>query len=488
MLLHSLPLDRASQDTQHATPVFPELDPAPRVPWLMVTRLLSVFDAACLVVLMGWVHVHATCLPFGGAWLGGAAWLAGAGALWAWAAIRTGLYTRTPILRRRSVVGLALASCVPPYGVLLLASVAWSIATGAACGTAVLCIVGAALCVAASRVAWRIGLDTLLARGFCIERVAVIGESAAAARIAGAALDRRSAGMLRTVGSLTMPDHEPAAFVSWVADMVRLRAVDQFIIAEADEPSPVARSTVWQMVRAGADVTTIPRLGNPRRISPFASRGPDITALHETAPPLDALQITVKRGADLVAASVFLLLSSPVFLVAALAIKLDSRGPIFFRQDRRGRDGQIFRIWKFRTMFVDARDDRGTLQTCRNDARVTRIGRFLRKTSLDELPQLFNVLRGEMSIVGPRPHAVGMTVAGCAPDALQADYAFRHSVRPGITGWAQVNGCRGAMDTARSLRRRCALDRQYIENWSLRLDVWIVLRTVALPFVDRHAC
>ena len=132
-------------------------------------------------------------------------------------------------------------------------------------------------------------------------------------------------------------------------------------------------------------------------------------------------------------------------------------------------------------------DQAARRQTSRNDKRVTRIGRFLRRTSLDELPQFVNVLAGDMSIVGPRPHALGMTVAGRAVTDLVPGYAERHRMKPGITGWAQVNGCRGEVDGPRKLRRRVALDCYYIHNWSLLIDLWVMLRTAAILFIDRHA-
>ncbi len=138
-------------------------------------------------------------------------------------------------------------------------------------------------------------------------------------------------------------------------------------------------------------------------------------------------------------------------------------------------------------MYHDMRDENSTQQTARADSRVTRIGRFLRRTSLDELPQLINVLRGEMSIVGPRPHALGMTAVDLPLHQVTAEYSARHRVKPGITGWAQVNGCRGEIQSAEKLRRRVALDCEYIESWSLGFDLWVILRTLAVVFTDQDA-
>jgi lipopolysaccharide/colanic/teichoic acid biosynthesis glycosyltransferase len=160
---------------------------------------------------------------------------------------------------------------------------------------------------------------------------------------------------------------------------------------------------------------------------------------------------------------------------------------VLFRQPRAGFNDRVIEVWKFRTMYADARDDRAVHQTKRNDPRVTRVGRILRRTSLDELPQLFNVLAGSMSIVGPRPHALGMTAAGAALHDVIEDYSARHRLKPGITGWAQVNGCRGEVRTHDQLRRRVSLDCYYIENWSLRLDLWIIARTAVKILNDSDA-
>lgn len=182
---------------------------------------------------------------------------------------------------------------------------------------------------------------------------------------------------------------------------------------------------------------------------------------------------SIKRVLDLFVTPILITLLAPVFLIIAVLIRLDSAGPVFFLQSRTGRGGRPFSIIKFRTMHVLENGDT-VIQASRNDARVTRIGRVLRRTSLDELPQLFNVLRGDMSLVGPRPHAL-------AHDryygALIADYSQRWRVRPGITGWAQINGSRGATPTVESMRSRIAFDIWYVRNASLATDLAILLRT-----------
>jgi Undecaprenyl-phosphate glucose phosphotransferase len=194
--------------------------------------------------------------------------------------------------------------------------------------------------------------------------------------------------------------------------------------------------------------------------------------------PLRRWDVVLKGSVDLVIGGLLTLLLLPLLLLIAAVVKIDSPGPALFRQRRHAVNGQEFDIFKFRTMRWVANPVGSTLeQTARHDKRVTSVGRFLRATSLDELPQLFNVLRGEMSLVGPRPHAVNMRTEDRLGCEITETYAQRHRVKPGITGWAQINGARGATDTTSQLKRRVELDLHYIENWSLMLDLRILVRT-----------
>ncbi len=187
----------------------------------------------------------------------------------------------------------------------------------------------------------------------------------------------------------------------------------------------------------------------------------------------------VKRVCDIVFALLGLVVLSIPLLLIALAIRLESRGPALFRQRRIGLANVGFEMWKFRTMYHHASEPGRLTQTTRHDKRVTRVGAILRRCSLDELPQLFNILRGDMSLIGPRPHASG-TYAGSKPfEMVTPHYAARHCVRPGLTGLAQVRGWRGETETETKLLRRIESDLEYIDNWSLRLDVVILARTVA---------
>lgn len=194
--------------------------------------------------------------------------------------------------------------------------------------------------------------------------------------------------------------------------------------------------------------------------------------------PIRRWSAVFKSAKDLVLASVLLVGLSPVLGVIALAIRLDSPGPLLFRQRRHGLHNAEFDILKFRTMSVAAATASGALeQTRRGDARVTRVGGFLRRWSLDELPQLFNVLNGSMSLVGPRPHAIDMRTEARLGEEITPHYPHRHRVRPGMTGWSQVNGARGATESVEQLHRRVTLDLHYIDHWSLLLDLKILILT-----------
>jgi Undecaprenyl-phosphate glucose phosphotransferase len=194
--------------------------------------------------------------------------------------------------------------------------------------------------------------------------------------------------------------------------------------------------------------------------------------------PLTNVEQALKRSLDIVGAGIAFVLLLPLMLVVALCIKLDAKGPILFTQRRNGFNNSTFRIYKFRTMRV-LEDGDIIPQATRGDPRVTRFGRLLRQTSIDELPQLFNVLIGSMSLVGPRPHAVAHNNEY---QKLIANYAFRHHVKPGITGWAQVNGYRGQSLTIDVMAHRVEYDLWYINHWNIWLDLKILLKTMVLAY------
>ncbi|GAA0634167.1 exopolysaccharide biosynthesis polyprenyl glycosylphosphotransferase [Brevundimonas lenta] len=194
-----------------------------------------------------------------------------------------------------------------------------------------------------------------------------------------------------------------------------------------------------------------------------------------------------KRIQDLVIGLIALVLLAPVMALIALAIRMDSPGPVMFRQRRHGFNQEEIVVWKFRSMRQETADATASRQVTHDDDRVTRVGKFIRKTSLDELPQLLNVLAGEMSLVGPRPHAIGMKTGHVESARLVAEYAHRHRIKPGMTGWAAVNGSRGPLHTAQDVRRRVQLDIDYVERQSLWMDLWIMAITIPVLLGDRTA-
>ena len=209
--------------------------------------------------------------------------------------------------------------------------------------------------------------------------------------------------------------------------------------------------------------------------------GVPIVGICET--PFTGTNELVKRVSDIVLATLILILISPLLLAIAIGVKLSSPGPVVFRQRRNGLDGEEIIVYKFRSMTAE---DNGPVvkQATKEDARITRFGAFLRRTSLDELPQFVNVLQGRMSIVGPRPHAVAHNEEY---RRLIKAYMVRHKVKPGITGWAQVNGHRGETNTIEKMQARVEYDLEYLRNWSLGLDLQIIVRTIRLVFFDRNA-
>ena len=209
--------------------------------------------------------------------------------------------------------------------------------------------------------------------------------------------------------------------------------------------------------------------------------GVPVVGICET--PFTGTNELVKRISDIVLASIILVLISPVLLTIAIGVKLSSPGPVIFKQRRNGLDGDEIVVYKFRSMMAQ---DNGPVvrQATKDDPRITRFGAFIRRTSLDELPQFINVLQGRMSIVGPRPHAVAHNEQ--YRQIIKA-YMVRHKVKPGITGWAQVNGHRGETDTIEKMQARVEYDLEYLRNWSLGLDLQIIVRTIRLLFFDRHA-
>jgi Undecaprenyl-phosphate glucose phosphotransferase len=258
------------------------------------------------------------------------------------------------------------------------------------------------------------------------------------------------------------------------AATVRVLLPDDIFIAVPWSQTRIIEACVDTFLRTPAEIHFGPEAILDRfSEAEVAQLGP-ISSLNLTRRPLSVLQRIEKRVFDVAIASLALILLAPIFAIVALAIKLDGPGPVLFVQRRYGFNQEPFRIVKFRTMTA-MEDDSNLISATRFDARVTRVGAFLRRTNIDELPQLLNVLAGDMSLVGPRPHALAHDQRY---ERRIAQYARRHNVKPGITGWAQVSGLRGEIASEEKMRRRVEHDLYYVDNWSLWLDVKIMAMTV----------
>jgi putative colanic acid biosynthesis UDP-glucose lipid carrier transferase len=259
-----------------------------------------------------------------------------------------------------------------------------------------------------------------------------------------------------------------------VADFVRANRVDQIYIALPMASQPRILKLLDELRDTTASIFFLPDIFLYDLIQARVDTvgGLPVVAVCET--PFHGTTGLIKRLSDMLIACAAIVLTAPLMLGIAIAIKLKMPGPVLFKQRRYGLDGEQIVVWKFRTMKVQE-DGAQVRQATKDDDRVTPLGRFLRRTSLDELPQFFNVLQGSMSVVGPRPHAVAHNEMY---RKLIKGYMIRHKVKPGITGWAQVNGARGETDTVDKMKRRIEFDLEYLRSWSLRLDVAIIWRTV----------
>jgi Undecaprenyl-phosphate glucose phosphotransferase len=327
-----------------------------------------------------------------------------------------------------------------------------------------------------------------LAAGQVQRRVAVVGANTLGRTVARAILDDPHGGQ-----SLVGVFDDDAGFaapgvagrVADLAALSRRERLDAIVIAHA---APAKIDLICGQLRAiVAEIhvaTGIPAtIGRHMPVSRLGD-----TALVTVIPrPLTDWEMVQKAVFDRLFGGVLLVVLSPLLLLMAAAIKLDSPGPVLFRQPRLGYNNMTFTLLKFRTMHHAMADLLADRQTSRDDVRVTRVGKMLRALSLDELPQLLNVLRGEMSIVGPRPHAPNTRAGGQRLHEAVAEYAERHRVKPGITGWAQVNGSRGELRTVEHVRQRVSYDLEYIQKWSLWFDIRIVLLTIRKEIFSRRA-
>lgn len=269
-----------------------------------------------------------------------------------------------------------------------------------------------------------------------------------------------------------------------VVGYVEENRIDQVWIALPLKDEDKVKSLLHALRHSAVDIRFIPDIFGFRLLNHSVTEVAGFPVMNLSVTPMVGVNRLVKAFEDRVLASLILLLISPFLLLIALGVKFSSPGPVLFQQKRMGWDGQHFMVYKFRSMVVHQEESGLLTQASNGDARVTPFGAFLRRTSLDELPQFFNVLQGSMSIVGPRPHAIEHNEQ--YKDLID-DYMQRHKVKPGITGWAQINGWRGETDTVEKMRMRVEYDLYYIENWSLWFDLRIILLTVFRGFINKNA-
>ncbi|WP_122551824.1 undecaprenyl-phosphate glucose phosphotransferase [Pseudomonas viridiflava] len=295
-------------------------------------------------------------------------------------------------------------------------------------------------------------------------------------------IDDRIGRMPKTVANLPLLGN-----TSDLERLIREEKVTQVLVALPWTAENRMDHIIHELRRFPVNVLLVPDMVAFRHSHNRITEVAKLPMLNASDVPLNGWSPFIKRAEDIVLSSLALLALSPFMLLVALAIKLDSPGPVFFRQKRYGYNNRLIEVFKFRSMHQHQADATAEQQTTRGDARITRVGRFIRKTSLDELPQLFNVVAGSMSMVGPRPHATATKAAGILFEQAVKEYTSRHRVKPGITGLAQINGYRGETDTVEKIEKRVEFDLEYIENWSVWFDLYILMRTVPAVLFTREA-
>jgi Undecaprenyl-phosphate glucose phosphotransferase len=361
-------------------------------------------------------------------------------------------------------------------------------------GITILYLLSFTICLLISRPLVRQTIRHLAGTGAIEQRIVFYGADPVSIAIIRRILDNLSLPHLRFLG---VADDRPKVSeidglpllggLDELLDLARRGELDQVLFCVPNLPRERLHDIVEQLSTVSIDVAVIPpeaiELAPDYRVH-LLGQLPVLTLWQR---PFRDINRFVKRGEDLLIAGTLLVVLSPVLLLTALLVRLSSPGPIFFVQPRIGFNNELIKVLKFRTMYADKTDLNAEQTTTADDPRVTRIGWTLRRLSLDELPQLFNVLRGDMSLVGPRPHATHMKVGDRYYQDAVRGYAGRHRVRPGITGLAQVRGVRGEIRTIERAKLRVEYDTKYIDSWSVWLDLWILAATFGAVIWDRDA-
>ncbi len=324
--------------------------------------------------------------------------------------------------------------------------------------------------------------------GYNHKRILLIGDDASAHRVVRALSDHLEAGFEPVAYCADQPSGDPVLrllpYGGPMPNASTLQGVDQIWLAFSSTEHQNLRRTLDQLQHVMIPIRLVPNLLSVRLLSAPVGYAAGMTMFDLNAVPVQGMTRIIKEVVDRVGAVAALVVLSPLLLLIAVGIKLSSSGTVFFRQDREGHNGRVFSIYKFRTMHSHRAPDDEVRQATRDDPRTFRLGYWLRRFSLDELPQLFNVIKGDMSLVGPRPHAVQHSEEY---RPLVEFYGWRQMVKPGITGWAQIHGLRGETDVPDKMRQRVEYDLFYVRNWSLWLDFEIMLLTLVRGFTNSNA-
>lgn len=341
------------------------------------------------------------------------------------------------------------------------------------------------------RYAFAAFLENVRSKGYNTRKIAIIGLTSSGQRLAQQILEHPETGFrLAAIYDDRTPDRIEKTYHNYLdgsvaagVDKAKNNEFDAVYIALPITAEKRIKDILVLLGNTTANVQLVPDLFIYSLMKASMSHVGDIQTISVYDNPMRGTSAALKRIEDIILSlGILTIIAIPMLVIAAM-IKFTSRGPVLFKQDRYGLDGKKIKVWKFRSMTVTENADK-VVQATKGDARITPLGSFLRRTSLDELPQFFNALKGDMSVVGPRPHAV----AHNETYRNQVDYyMLRHKVKPGITGWAQVNGWRGETDTIDKMEMRIQFDLEYIRNWSLWLDCKIVLFTVFRSFNDKNA-
>lgn len=463
----------------------------------MAARFFSAADAAVMIALGLITAVAAVAGPVLSAPVRDLLPLVAANLVAIWAIRGFGLYG----FGRNERLAVHLGKLAGAFGLAGLCGFAVDLAAGgqAAVGLAVWLAL-AFMTVHMMHVWWWATVRGWRKSGKLTPNVVVVGATKHAERLIRAAMARRDVNVIGVFDDRLSRNPESVAGVPVLGNTAALMNhritpyVDRVVVALDPSARTRVRELTDRLKALPNELSLLVDLESEQDRDAALTRLADAPLARVSGQPEDERRAFAKRVQDLAVGATALVLLAPVMLVIAAMVKLSSRGPVFFRQVRQGFNNEEFSVWKFRTMRTETASGPCAVggrtkvrQVETDDPRVTRVGRFLRLSSLDELPQLLNVLRGEMSLVGPRPHAVGTMTGEQETATLIKEYAHRHRIKPGMTGWAAIKGSRGPLHEAADVKRRVALDIEYIERQSFWLDLYIMAMTIPCLLGDRQA-